>query len=72
MKREKKVKIDRTLINLKFATLSDYNSEEYEILSRILTAALEQEEKTNSPMMDVNIPENDVRFLFPELIKEPV
>ena len=62
----KTVKVDRTIINLKAISISDYDSEEYQILLRIMSKILEEERKKNIPIMDVKINEYDAQKLFPK------
>lgn len=64
----KMIKVDRTKINLKVASMSDVNSDEYQILVRIINKTLEEERRKNTPIMNVSIRQEDARKLFPEKI----
>lgn len=62
----KMIKVDRTQINLRVASISDTSSEEYKILVKIVSKTLEEEKRKNTPIMNVSIQREDAIKLFPD------
>lgn len=62
--RSKTVKIDRTIINLKISSMTDVDSEEYKILVGIIRKTLEEEKRSNTPIMSVSVKEDEAERLF--------
>ena len=66
--RTKTVKIDRTIINLKVASMTNIDSEEYQILVGIINKTLEEEKRNNAPIMSVSVKQDVAERIFTKSI----